>query len=536
MADRNTVYFSSFLTDDHTESFAKAMEYLRSHPYTTFVIEPGVYNITTPLAREIQMNVMSGKYGKKQERIIFNPKFEYSRGIDFYGQTGTVVEAHGVTIMVDGFMEPISLRDCEDVELCGLVIDHKRKPYSRGVVTKFEKLSEEGNARATIEFEPQCPIQPGTPLDLRYIFTNPSTYVDIFAEVTSFEFVDEYHINVELENAYHFDENYTEFYTVHTYHSRPAILIERASDIKLTDVTVHSQPGMGIVGNRSHNVTLSGVSVIPSIGHHMATNTDGTHFTSMTGLLRFERCTFEAQGDDFVNVHAYYQAIIERVSPTEFYMQEKTPDGTHAQSLDYPDVGDTLELTNIKTLEFADQYTVVECEPLPDEWKCRVVLDRPLPENTDKLVLADVTRLPRLEVVGCHARNHFARSILVKTRNALIENNHFYGVQSQAIRVAPEAGWYEGVAPANVVIRGNRIVNCNFLSEDRGAITVLADSEDPNGQCMKNIVIEDNIIECPSSDYGILVRNVDGLTVRRNKVIARCENVKIEACTNVICE
>ena len=215
---------------------------------------------------------------------------------------------------------------------------------------------------------------------------------------------------------------------------------------------------MGVVGNRSHNVTLSGLKVVPSLGHHMSTNTDATHFTSMTGLLRLENCTFEGQGDDFVNVHAYYHDIIERVSPCECYMQEKTPDGTHAQSLDYPDVGDCLELTDRQNMKLVDTFTVLECEPLPDRWKCRVVLDHPLPENTDGLILADVTRLPRLEVVGCHARTHFARSILIKTRDVLIEDNHFFDVQGSAVHVAPEAWWYEGVSPENVTIRGNRSV------------------------------------------------------------------------------
>ncbi len=531
--ERNTVYFREFLTDDHTESFARAMEYLRNHPYTTLVVEPGEYVITTPLAREAQRAVMAGEYGENPQRVMFNPNYEYSRGIDFYGQTGTVVEAYGVALTVDGFMEPISLRDCAEVELRGLAIDHKRKPYSRAVVIEAGETADDGTRECVLEFDEECLINKGTPLKLRSLFFDPSSYENIYARINSYEYIDERHIKASVENASRIIPRVTEYYTVHSYHSRSAILIERASDIKLTNVTIHSQPGMGVVGNRSHNVTLSGLKVVPSLGHHMSTNTDATHFTSMTGLLRLENCTFEGQGDDFVNVHAYYHDIIERVSPCECYMQEKTPDGTHAQSLDYPDVGDCLELTDRQNMKLVDTFTVLECEPLPGEWKCRVVLDRPLPDNTDGLVLADVTRLPKLEVVGCHARTHFARSILIKTRDVLIEDNHFFDVQGSAVHVAPEAWWYEGVSPENITIRGNRIVKCCYRWEGKGAITVMADTADPTVKCMKNVVIEDNIIDCPTTDYGIFVRNVDGVTLRRNHVISRRDNVKIECCDNV---
>ena len=531
--ERNTVYFREFLTDDHTESFARAMEYLRNHPYTTLVVEPGEYTITTPLAREAQRSVMAGEYGRNPQKVMFNPKYEYSRGIDFYGQTGTVVEAYGVTLMVDGFMEPISLRDCAQVELRGLVIDHKRKPYTRAVVARASELREDGSRECVLELDEACPISEHTPMNLRYLFFDPNTYENIYAWYDTWKLIDDRHVEMNVGDAAKVVAGVTELYTVHTLHSRPTILIERASDVKLTDVTIHSQPGMGVVGNRSHNVTLSGLCVVPSLGHHMSTNTDATHFTSMTGLLRLENCTFEGQGDDFVNVHAYYHQIIERPAPNECYMQEKTPDGTHAQTLDYPDVGDVLELTDRKSMKLVDSFTVLECEPLHDEWKCRVVLDHPLPEDTEGLVLADVTRLPKLEVVGCHARSHFARSILIKTRNVTIENNHLFDVQGSGIHVAPEAWWYEGVSPENVVIRGNRIVKCCYRWTGKGAITVMADTSDPSIKCMKNVLIEDNIIDCPTTEWGIFVRNVDGVTLRRNRVLAKKENVVIQCCDNV---
>ncbi|MGN1346456.1 MAG: right-handed parallel beta-helix repeat-containing protein, partial [Eubacteriales bacterium] len=327
------------------------------------------------------------------------------------------------------------------------------------------------------------------------------------------------------------------FYTVHTFHARPAILIENARNIRLIGTTIHSQPGMGIVGNRSEDVVLRDLSVVPSEGHHWSTNTDATHFTSMKGLLRFENCTFEGQGDDFTNIHSYYQAIVSRGEGNTYCIQEKTPDGTHAQTLDYPDIGDTLELTNRKTLQTIDHYTVCDCVPMPEKWMCEVTLDHPLPENTEDFVVSDITRLPHVEIVNCNASRHFARSILLKNRSALVENNTFREIMGPAIVAAAEAWWYEGVCPANIVIRGNHIVNCAETWGEAGGIVVKADADAAEGCSIYNITIENNVIECKNGKPGIFVRNTSGLTIRNNKIITtgkytmhleNCDYVKLE--------
>lgn len=257
----------------------------------------------------------------------------------------------------------------------------------------------------------------------------------------------------------------------------------------------------------------------------------------MKGLLRFENCTFDGQGDDFTNVHGYYQAIIERDGENVCVMQEKTPDGTHAQTLDYPDVGDTLELTDRHTLQKVESYTVLGCTPMPEQWKCRVELDKPLPENTDELVLSDVTRLPRVELVNCTATRHFARSILLKNRDALVEGCTFRDVMGPAIVAAAEAWWYEGVCPANIVIRGNKIYNCAETWGEAGGIVVKADADRAAGCSIYNVVIEDNYIECPNGKPGIFVRNTDGLVMRNNTVVTTGEKeVVIEDCNAVEAE
>lgn len=528
------VYLSQFRREDARTVYSNAAAYLRAHPGTTLVIEPGTYTITGERARSAMQAVLNGDWGENPQRIMFSPNYAYDRGFDLDGVHDCRIEGYGVTFMVDGFMEPVSLRNCSGIELCGITIDHLRKPYTRGVITAETTPDAEGTR--TCELCLEQPITEKTPFTLRYIFFDITIGQCIPGSIRSYRVVDPTHVQMVVSS----DESSLiglEFYTVHTFHSRPAILIEQAQNITLTDVTIHSQPGMGVVGNRSENITLRRLNVVPSAGHHYSTNTDATHFTSIKGTLRYENCMFDGQGDDFANVHTYYQAIVGRENGNTYLIQEKTPDGTHAQTLDYPDPGDRMELVSHDTLALIGHYTVLACEPMPEAWMCRVTLDRPLPEETDGLMISDITRTPFVEIVGCTATRHFARSILLKTRRgAIVEDNYFRDVFGPAIVAAAESWWYEGVCPANITIRRNRIETCARRWGEAAGIVVKADAAHPKGQMIMQITIEDNIIDCPNADHGMYLRNIAGLRLARNHVNTRGEPIVIEDCINVHAE
>ncbi len=530
--DNQTIYLSQFHGIDTMETIGKAMAYMREHPGTTLVMEPGTYTITTERARWTRDCVLNGSFGRRAQTTMFTPTFEYSRGIDFCGQKDSRLIAYGVTLMVDGFMEPISIRNCENVEVCGITIDHTVKPYAKGTVVSVTPLEDGAKMCACVEI-PGLELNENTPIYLRKRFYDAANdrFFPLPFDQLNVEIIDKHHVNYTMPTIKEVQPGMA-FNCVLTGHFRPAILIEHAKNTTLIDVTINSQPGMGIVGNRSEDILIRRLSVVPSLGEHWSTNTDATHFTSIKGTIRMENCMSEAHGDDFTNIHAYYHDVIKRDSSTVCYLQEKTPDGTHAQSLDYPDVGDTLELTDKHTMELVDTFTVLDCTPMHNEWMCKVILDHPLPENTDHMVIADVTRLPKVEIVGCTITSHYARSILIKTRNVLIERNFFKNALGMAIEIAAEAWWYEGVGPADVTIRGNRIVNCGC--REAAGVVVKADSPDASGQSVKNVVIEDNIIDVPFAAHAIYVRNTDGVKIARNKCLCYDEAVIVKDCVNVI--
>lgn len=523
------ISFSDKSGIDTVKALAKAVNNLKDGGGKTLVIEPGEYVITGSRAREAQRAVMAGEWGANPQRIMFNPNYEYDIGLDLSGLHDCKISAYGVKFIVDGFMEPVCINNCENVELLGLTIDHKRKPFSRGYVTECTETEIRDVYNVKVELDADCPISEKTPMLLRYTWSDPVSGENKNGGIHSYEYIDDHHFSavVRCTGLTVGDE----FTTVHAFHSRPGIHIANSKNITLTDVTIHSQPGMGVVGNRSEDVVLKRLWVVPSCGYHFSTNTDATHFTAMTGKLRLEDCVFEYQGDDFTNVHGYYQEVIERLSECEFVMQEKTPDGTHTQALDYPDVGDVLELTRKSDLKVLDTYVVTESYPMHKEWKCRVVVDHPLPENTDGLILADVTKLPFVEIIGCTSSSHFARGVLVKCHGALIERNTLRDIHGPAIVAASEAWWYEGVSPSNITIRGNRVTNCAKFWGEAAGIVVKSDCDEPTSRNITNVVIEDNIIDAPNADHGIYVRGVNGLRYSGNITKTKKDGIFLEDCT-----
>jgi hypothetical protein len=151
--------FSEFPGTDTIERLNAAMATLKKDEGSTLIIEPGTYILTTALARQAVENVMSGAWGGCPQDVMFHPSYRYSIGMDIAGHKGTTVLAEGVTFLVDGFMEPISIRDSEDVTVVGLTVDHKKKPFSVGT---FSPPADGDDGRRSYDVILDAPITEGT--------------------------------------------------------------------------------------------------------------------------------------------------------------------------------------------------------------------------------------------------------------------------------------------------------------------------------------------------------------------------------------
>jgi len=533
-----TFYFSEFSGEGTAEKLNAAMAVLKDNPGSTLVIEPGEYLLTTELARQAQANVMSGAWGKDPQPFMFNPDYKYSVGMDFSGHKDTTVIANGVKFIVDGFMEIVSMSDCEGTTIEGLTIDHKRKPFSVGTIKNCTTVSET-EAYFDVELDEGFEIQPGTPIGMRYFVYNPHTerleWPDLYAPHG--KYIDERTVRYTGKWLKKNIDGWR-YYIWHTYHSRPAILFQRAKNVTVKNVTVHSHPGMGITGNRTENILVDGFRDIPAEGFHMSTNTDATHYTACSGDLIMRNCQFIAQGDDATNVHGYYHMVIAE-NNGRYTVRNDFPDGiAHTQTQDYPDVGDTLEINDHMTLTCLGTRKVLEVKRLNNR-ECELLLDAPLPGDpvADKTFVFNVSKLPRLELYNNLCKGNFARGFLCKTRDIYIHDNIFEDIMGTAVCVYAEHSWREGTFSRDVRVENNIIRRCGHLGDDDDSVSGIElgifTEEPPAEPQIKNVAILNNSIDCPNTGKAISVKYVDGLTVKGNVNHSCKQTLDISSCKNV---
>ena len=81
---KNTINLSCFEGKTTIERFSKAAEWLRAHPGATLVMEPGVYEISTPLARQTMNEALSGGNSKVCGQLFAYGNGDYETTLKYY--------------------------------------------------------------------------------------------------------------------------------------------------------------------------------------------------------------------------------------------------------------------------------------------------------------------------------------------------------------------------------------------------------------------------------------------------------------------
>lgn len=501
---------------DDTDALRKAAKKAGEEPNSTLYFAPGKYNISDPFAIKIQNEAMSGKLGKNPQDQLFVPNKKYSIGLDFSGAKNLTILAEGVQLFCDGWMEPISFRNAQDIVLMGITIDYKRRPNNEGKIINL------GDSFVDVKFTKE-EVLAKDQIILRIMiydrekqsFKGSGVYQD------RMEWIDTYTLRLYGKGIREQAKIGNILITYSGYHYRPAILIYKTKNILISDVTIHSQAGMGIVGHLSENITMNHLKVVPSQGRYTSTNTDATHFASNRGLIRFDKCEFRGQGDDATNVHTYYTTIANNSTNGYCYIMVDRNNYTHSTYLDEPREGDILALVDKTTLEEVGYIRVRRFWGYPLQYKVKIEYDGQLPQETDNYKLINISMIPRLEFVNCIIRSHRARSVLVKTRKVLIKNNHFENTTGTAIHIGVEGDWGEGPASEDVVIENNEFVNCGLGGPGDGtmdgasaiALHVKAINTSVPG-LHKRILIQNNTIN--GGMHAISVKGSEDVTLQDN--------------------
>ncbi len=511
------------------DALRRAMLYCKGHPGTVLHFDPGIYDFADRRAIGLMNGIRNGKVRGNPQDSIFRPYYPYAKGLDFNGLKDIKIEAAGAVLLFNGWGEPVSLNNCGNITIKGLNIDYKIKPHIEGLITRVKNDCYEVRCDSIYHLTPEMPL-----CRVHYYDTRAHRLLNKEDYFPEFELITPHMLRVFLQIAP--EMSGFRIMSPQTFHFRPAVLMLEAKNIRLDNVTIHSQPGMGIVGHRSENILLNGLRIVPLPGQRMSSNTDATHFTSCKGYIRYRNCQFEGHGDDAVNIHNYYLTI-EKPDTTGGYNLVLKGADWHAQVLDYPDVADTMELVKKQTLEVVKRVVVRTVENNIRGLYTHVSFNEALPDGIDNYYLINVSRLPKVEITGCSVMSNRSRGFLIKTRNVLIEHNLIRESTGAGIHVGAEGDWHEGPASENVIIRNNRIIRCGLSLEGEDwacgiTVNVGAEKADIAG-LHRHLVIEGNIIEGEEAENGIFISGAEDVLIRNNE-IAGCKRTIRVLCSEKV--
>ena len=301
-----------------------------------------------------------------------------------------------------------------------------------------------------------------------------------------------------------------------------AFSTEDSKRVTFRDLTIHYAPGMGITAKRTEDVTLKRVTMAPPKGSGRALSiaSDGTHFWDCTGTIRIEDSYFKATGDDVANVHGHYFEVTKLVDAKTVAVK------VQHNWLWPPYVGDTIEFTDPRSLIEYAAGKVAAVETIA-RGKWRITFAKPLPEQLKVAhYLANATLVPKVRFSGNHIVGNRSKGFLIKSRDAIVENNVFEDISGVGLAATVEGNhWRESIGTRKLIFRNNKFINCNGGPNRLWgviavfAVTDFADHRWGDAGVHRDIIIENNVIE-GTDNCGIFVSSSDGVVIRGNKITA----------------
>ena len=521
------------------------------------------------------------KAGKKQ--IIIPPgryrvtprKREHLRLVDL---EDIEIVADGVEMICTETTRAVTIANCRNLTLRGLVIDYDPLPFTQGEIVNispdglihdielFAGYPQTGEISGqkyeifrsdtrTLRFGSYHGCEVTKPAPGRIRVTKPDNYRNQYAEVqgcTSAEQIGDI-IAIDCSNA--------------PGGSIPhAVFIHRSSQVKLESVKLYASNVFGffesdcrgnvyrqcVVDRRPTSTDLK-KRANPRI---RSLNADAFHSKHAEVGPSYIECRAQFQGDDCVAVNGDYHMIMEATGdelrvlakhnfnivkgdPVELVSYEgvRLPDAT-VISVESDGRIDDQERAFLRNQRLNDNLKHNRHNALTTAF--RVIIDRSVSLPMGSLICSANRVGNGFKVIDCEFGFNRSRGILVKASKGEIRGNRLENCWMEAIKLAPEYWWLEAGSGIDVVIRNNTITNCRSRSID-------VSSGSGSGQISpagahRDITIVDNRIENSPAPQ-ILVTSTDGLVITDNTIhqpedpvlkieqavrLKRCKNSRVE--------
>ena len=526
---------------DATPAVRKALEYCRKVHASRLVIPKGTYEFWPSQATEQYLFTSNNDEGLK--RIIF--LLENMEHFEIDGQ--------GSRFIFHGFVSPIVIEKSGDIYLHGFSIDWARTFHSEGKILEVEGDSME------LSFSPAYPYRV---VNNMLVFYGEKNTIYPYGGLLEFD-------PVKRETAYMAEDYWTnsdlpakEISPGHIKIFKPgikgtpgnvltfgaggrtcsAITISDSHDIKIDRTTIFHCGGMGVVAQRSSNISLDHIQVTPSTGRMVSATADATHFANCSGKISITNCLFENQLDDATNIHGIYAQVVKKMSPTKLLVALRHP---QQAGFDFLKPGISIEMVHSNSLVSYGHAIVQSAERINKEYTS-VQFKTPLPPGMIAGdVVASVEDTPFVNIRDCIIRNNRARGILLGSKGRiLIEKNLFHNGGAAILFEGDAKHWFEQAGVKNVVITGNTFDNCNYGVWGNAVIQVGSGIDSKSRKTSRynsNIVIEGNtfmifnprLINAYGVDKLVFKGNIIQHTTAYKNLFPAAEAFEIKDCDRV---
>ena len=482
----------STAADDNYSAFCKAIEYCKANPNITLKVDGGKYYFRTDKAIMLDglKNVLIDADGA--QFIFENPNY-------FHIVNCNCIEIRGLGITWN----------LDVSRLASLVKIRNASKESHSFELEFTELNEVSAdipIMAFTKYDSEA-LTPGTRQDFKenYVYQFPGSIKTV--EKTG-------HNVLKVTHDGSLD-NYTdgEVYLLrHHVYGGNAFNVYNTSNITFSGIKLYAVAGMGwLIENRSEHFQLLGCVIGLDPEHddnRISTTADGVHIANTNGKFRISGCDFSFMGDDDVNVHDNIATITDK-------LDEKTIEiYTNANNFA---AGDTAIFSSkgFDRLGFSAEVTSVEGKKL--------TFDKELPDYIvkDCIVSNGSIDSGNYVISGNYFHENRARGLLLQSNNGLCENNRFYKIMANPIKVIMDISsglWLEGTGVNGLVIRNNSFVECNVVEwSAQISISTNIDGKSADSTFFYNITVENNSFD---NFYGRLVdaSNVSNLKICGNRL------------------
>lgn len=544
-AQVDSVFMSRFLPTpaqtDATSALNRALAGCHELGATTLVLDSTTYHLFPPEAPQREWYISNTS---SEEEC---PSKIKTAGLLIEDLPRLTIDGRGATLMIHGKMISVALLNSQNITLKNLTVDYASPTMSEMTVTHVD------SNRTHVLFTPPYDFVVNadsmltlcgdgwTTLKPHCVIYDPETdrvhHSDLWRQLSRAKATYEGNGKVIFDTRLPAAACRKTLTVRDRIRDQVGMFISGCSNVNLENVKMRFMHGLGIVAQRTRNITARGVECAPcpESGRIMSSTADCMHLSGCAGKISITDCSFSGAHDDCINIHGTYLKIVQKHG-----RRRATVRFMHPQSYGFTvfEPGDTVALTDAATLQRV-QLTVVKKVKKLSPREIELTFASDITDVTGELCVENLTWTPEVGIRGCRFTHTNTRGTLVSTpRKVVIDSNLYVKTGMSAILVEADAGkWYESGPVGDVTITRNRFLDCAYAGGPCHAVVAFNPSTTAENTVHKNVKITGNIF----ATYGnpaVYARCTAPLTVSHNIVaeLYPANNESVEPNTPFIIE